>query len=1370
MSFDYWSKRRMQYFLEKIRNVLGSAAYKNVPTTGDAGVTQVVLGNDSRLSDARTPVAHNQASNTINAMTGYSKPLSTSAITTSDTLNSAIGKLETALDGLSGSEILILHLSEDEGTGDTVCDKTPSEVLAAYQAGKVLFLLDTEYDYLYLFESYSDYDDHYIISFSKCEARYSGLIDVKTYNLTSSEDTDTWDDIDYDDTDLEFAHVEISLSNGNYTCDASPTEMSLALQYRDSLGVFLQYTEDDTVYNVSYADFTNNIYHFSTVIKDASNNFKLRTFVLTASGSSWGSITMNEVSIGSVEVVDNLTTNDGTKALSAKQGKVLNDTKQNNIWHGTTAEYTAQASSIPDGTIVDITDDTESVPQIEIVDNLTTQDATKALSAKQGYVLKGLIDGKSDVFLITMTEDENDNTSYVVDKTFEEILAAVEAGKFVMLKYDYSETNEDEEYHEEYDYRNYYTLTSTENYNYYDDEDESNNYFTYEFDFNSYEYHDGHNLKYTAINGLDLSYDSYDESWFVTKYQDAEDYSSVGQIWIYNNEYQCSLNPNALRCAVLSKFSTIFLRCTVDNTIYHLTYADTINNVYYFSTIIKDNSDNFKLRTFVLTASGVSWTSITMNEVAIGGSSGNELQAIELTSTEYSNLSPTDKNNPLKLYFTTSGSVAKEWDGGYEQLLPHYHIWTDGTNTYYSSGSSQYKLNGLNWEPMTWSGLTSFDGQDIWSDGTNIYYSYNTNQYKLNSTTWESMTWTGLTDFKGRDIFAKGSDVYYIANTSYKLNGTTWETITWTGTYTPSNASDVWTDGTNIYYSFGTFQSKLNGTTWESMTWTGLTNFDGDRIWTDGTDIYCSDYSTQKKLNGTSWESITWTGKTSFSGQYVWTDGTDVYYDSGYKLNGTTWERIYRYGISPLFYGKYIWTDGTNIYYSENDLQFKLNKNVWEPITWTGLTSLNGTYIWTDETNIYYSNGSSQYKLNGTAWETMSWTGFTNIYGSSVWTDGTDIYYSSDSNQYKLNGTTWTSVSWTGLTSFDGSNIWSDGENIYYSYDSTQYKLNGTAWETMSWTGLTSFKKKNIWTDGTDFYYSDGSSSTQYKLNGTSWESTTWTGYSGPKGEDIWTDGTNIYYSFQVIHYRLDGTTWSMPPYIDQSNEGTLYYKDRNYTGQGGGGSSTFAGLSDVDFDNLQNGQVPVYNSTTQKWENGSGGSGASSISQLTDVTLTNLANDDILVKKTSGWENISGYKRIIPITLAAYELLTTEQKNADDIIWDITDITEVDLSISDTTTSNNSTWSSNKISSEIGFYTEAVSGSTGDTYVDITDARISDDNINVIEPLFLVPSGSIIGVSSVVLDADGESPHTITVTFINALTEDISVYLHVTILGEDES
>lgn len=46
-----------------------------------------------------TPSAHNQASSTINAMTGYTKPTSTSAIAASDTLNAAIGKIEKALDG-----------------------------------------------------------------------------------------------------------------------------------------------------------------------------------------------------------------------------------------------------------------------------------------------------------------------------------------------------------------------------------------------------------------------------------------------------------------------------------------------------------------------------------------------------------------------------------------------------------------------------------------------------------------------------------------------------------------------------------------------------------------------------------------------------------------------------------------------------------------------------------------------------------------------------------------------------------------------------------------------------------------------------------------------------------------------------------------------------------------------------------------------------------------------------------------------------------------------------------------------------------------------------------------------------------------------
>lgn len=56
----------------------------------------------------------------------------------------------------------------------------------------------------------------------------------------------------------------------------------------------------------------------------------------------------------------------------------------------------------------------------------------------------------------------------------------------------------------------------------------------------------------------------------------------------------------------------------------------------------------------------------------------------------------------------------------------------------------------------------------------------------------------------------------------------------------------------------------------------------------------------------------------------------------------------------------------------------------------------------------------------------------------------------------------------------------------------------------------------------------------------------------------------------------------------------------------GGGGSSTFADLDDVDFDNLQNGQVPKWNSQTEKWENGNaGGSGGGHVIEDEGVALT---------------------------------------------------------------------------------------------------------------------------------------------------------------------
>ena len=47
---------------------LGSAAAKDVPTSGNASTVQVVMGNDTRLSDARTPLDHNH---TVSEITDF---------------------------------------------------------------------------------------------------------------------------------------------------------------------------------------------------------------------------------------------------------------------------------------------------------------------------------------------------------------------------------------------------------------------------------------------------------------------------------------------------------------------------------------------------------------------------------------------------------------------------------------------------------------------------------------------------------------------------------------------------------------------------------------------------------------------------------------------------------------------------------------------------------------------------------------------------------------------------------------------------------------------------------------------------------------------------------------------------------------------------------------------------------------------------------------------------------------------------------------------------------------------------------------------------------------------------------------------------
>jgi len=288
---------------------------------------------------------------------------------------------------------------------------------------------------------------------------------------------------------------------------------------------------------------------------------------------------------------------------------------------------------------------------------------------------------------------------------------------------------------------------------------------------------------------------------------------------------------------------------------------------------------------------------------------------------------------------------------------------------------------------------------------------------------------------------------------------------------------------------------------WDAKTWTGLTYFAGSSVWTDGTDIYYSYGNSQYVLDKSTstWIAKTWTGLTYFEGVYIWTDGTDVYYSyntTQYVLDKSTSTWIAKTWTGLTYFDRSnVWTDGTYVYYSYNTTQYVLDKSTstWIAKTWTGLTSFVGSNIWTDGTDVYYSYNTTQYVLDKSTstWIAKTWTGLTYFVGSNIWTDGTDVYYSSGSTQYVLDksNSTWSAKTWTGLTSFDGRKIWTDGTDVYHSSGSTQYVLSSAvlsdsefafrrsstdAWKKIKMADIERYinarQRPLIYLDGYDFY------------------------------------------------------------------------------------------------------------------------------------------------------------------------------------------------------------------------------------------------------------------------------------------------------------
>lgn len=132
--------------------------------------------------------------------------------------------------------------------------------------------------------------------------------------------------------------------------------------------------------------------------------------------------------------------------------------------------------------------------------------------------------------------------------------------------------------------------------------------------------------------------------------------------------------------------------------------------------------------------------------------------------------------------------------------------------------------------------------------------------------------------------------------------------------------------------------------------------------------------------------------------------------------------------------------------------------------------------------------------------------------------------------------------------------------------------------------------------------------------------------------------------------------------------------KYKTSEGGGGGGSSTFAGLDDVSFSDLQNGQVPKYNSDTHKWENAdeSGGGGTVTDVEVDGVSVVNpqtgvaeielptpptIPVEDVEVNGESvvNAQKVAEIKSYKEVTQAQYEALPDSKLN-DGILYAIKD------------------------------------------------------------------------------------------------------------------
>lgn len=548
----------------------------------------------------------------------------------------------------------------------------------------------------------------------------------------------------------------------------------------------------------------------------------------------------------------------------------------------------------------------------------------------------------------------------------------------------------------------------------------------------------------------------------------------------------------------------------------------------------------------------------------------------------------------VKPVFEPELPVRITWYAESSQSVSVYRgrIWTDGEDVFYydSSNSKHYMLNksvststNLSWKEVTITSSISFDNLTytrIWSDGTNTYYSYGSTQYVWNKSTfsWDSKTWKGLTSFTGSYTWTDGSNIYLSVNDSnYILNKetSTWSAKTWIRDIS-LDGRYIWTDGVDVYfsgYSSGIKHRVLDKSTstWSTKEWNNVpSNMVGTCIWTDGVDVYYSYESSQYVLDKSTstWVQKTWNGLTSFYGEYTWIANGNVYYSytdgNTYVLDRatSTWNTVTSMGLLILDVDNAeIWTDGNDVFYGGS---YVLNKGtfVWSPKTWYGLSGITGKGIWTDHTNIFYSYGSgtsgSSYKhyiLDKATytWYSVTWSGaayYNKCFcGNNIWSDDTDTYLStyptpgtSSSTVYHFHLTksptlndrtgTWEYASWgggsSGSSTYIFTSVWTDGTKMPYGLAIIGTGKNGTNYV---WTQYTIGETKS-WYNNSKIFYTYAQSITtdgfQMLINGYPHR----TSSSNPNLYDnSWTDGDRIYCS-QKGTTNVSSRQYILPKFI----------------------------------------------------------------------------------------------------------------------------------------------------------------------------------------------------------------------------------------------